>query len=178
MRARCSTRTAATGVPTHELEKLGADLEHRVQRQIRVLRHESDAAAADSPVELGLAEGQQVFAGKPNLAGFEAHAGRQDAEDRADHRRLAAPGLADDAENAAGLQGEIDMVEDPCDTLVGADRQPEIADGQDRGLAVHRDRLSRGSTRSRNPSPRRLKPSTVIRIATPGKIEYHQAPGR
>ena len=67
---------AAARVPTHNLEKLGANLEHRVQRQIRVLRHEADAAAANSLVELGLAERQQVFAGKADLTGFGAYAGR------------------------------------------------------------------------------------------------------
>ena len=111
-------------MPAHDLEKLRADLEDRVQRQIRVLRDEADAAAADAPVQLALAERQQVFAGKADLAGFDPRALRQDAEDGADHGRLAAAGLADDAEDAAGLEREIDMVEDARDALVGADRQP------------------------------------------------------
>ena len=41
--------------------------------------------------------------------------------------------------------------------------------------AAHRDRLSRGSTMSRRPSPSRLKPSTVRKMASPGKVENHQA---
>ena len=43
---------------------------------------------------------------------------------------------------------------------------------------THRDRRMRGSTMSRRPSPKRLKPITVIRMARPGNVAYHQARGR
>ena len=119
-------------MPAHDFEELRADPEDRVQRQIRVLRDEADAAAADAPVQLALAERQQVVAGKADLAGFDLRAVRQDAEHGAHHGRFAAAGLADDAEDVSGLEREIDMVEDARDALVAADRQAEAAHFEDR----------------------------------------------
>src|SRR5215471_1294816 len=165
-------------MPSHDFKQLCADLENWVERQIRILRHEADAAAADAPIEVGFRQVEKVFAVEQDGAGLDHYTSRQDSQDGADYRRFAAAAFADDPEDLSTLQREVDMVEDAREPLVGADRQFQAADFEDRGLHAHRERRSRGSTRSRNPSPSRLKPSTVIRIARPGKIEYHHAPGR
>ena len=101
---------------------------------------------------------------------------RQDAENGADQRGFAAAGFADDAQDAAAQQAERNMIQHAGKTLVTADDHAEPGHFED-GLR-HRDRRNRGSRMSRNPSPSRLKPSTVTKIARPGNIAYHQAFGR
>src|SRR5258708_5900719 len=106
---------------------------------------------------------------EPDRAGVDCRAGRKDAEDGANDGRLAASRLANNSENGAALQREIDMIEDAGRPLVGPDGQTQVADFEDRvgrrRAWGHRDRRRRGSTRSRRPSPSRLKPSTVRKIA-------------
>src|SRR5260370_1219384 len=131
----------------------------------------------DAGVEFVLADPKQVGAVEANRAGLDLRASGQDAEDGANDRRLAAARLADDPQDAASFERKIDVVEDPRRPFIGPDRQLEPADIEER-IVDHRDRRSRGSTRSRSPSPSRLKPSTVSRIASPGKVAYHQASGR
>jgi hypothetical protein len=53
------------------LEHLGADLEHRIEREQRILRDEADAARAHARVQLLLGEDQQVLAFEPDLAGID-----------------------------------------------------------------------------------------------------------
>ena len=173
--ARRTAQPFVGRVPAHDLEHLSADLEHRIERQQRILRNEADPAGTDAVVQLGFGEGQQVLALEPDLAGIDRRRARQDAHDRADQRGLPAARFAHHTQDAAALQGESDIVEDLGLALVGADRHLEAAHAEDRD---HRDRRIRGSTMSRRPSPRRLKPITVIRIARPGKVAYHQARGR
>src|SRR5882672_5351946 len=91
-------------MPTHDLKQLRADLEDRVQSQIRVLRHKTDAAAANAAVEVSLGQVEQFLAGKPDLTGLDRRTAWQYAEDGADHGGLAATGLADDTEDMAGLE--------------------------------------------------------------------------
>ncbi len=164
-------------VPAHDLQKLSSDLEDRVQRQIGILRDKPDLPTANPRVDRPLVEFEEVHAGEADFARLDPRARRQEPDDRPYDRRFAAAQLADDAQDASPFEREVDMVEDLGDTLVGADRQPQPFDFEDR-VGHHRDRRSRGSKRSRRPSPKRLKPSTVIRIARPGKVEYHQASGR
>src|SRR5262249_14904897 len=73
-------------------------------------------------------------------------------------------------------QREFDMVKDLRGPLVCSDREAEVADLKQ--WRLHRERRSRGSKMSRNPSPKRLKPSTVKKIASPGNVENHQASGK
>ena len=75
-----------------------------------------------------------------------------------------------------GSKRQRDIVEHVRDALVGADRHLQAAHVE--ATRAHRDRRMRGSTMSRRPSPSRLKPITVIRMARPGNVAYHQARGR
>src|SRR5271166_5414815 len=99
--AAAAAKPIVGSVPPHDLQELGSDLEDRVQRQIRVLRNKTDAAAADTRVEGVLAEAQQIFAVEADRAGSDPRAHRQDADDGANNRRFAATGFADKPENAA-----------------------------------------------------------------------------
>src|SRR6267378_4368439 len=77
-------------------------------------------------------------------------------------------------------QREVHPVEDLGFAFVGAGGHREIANVEQRSDRVwrHRERLNRGSTRSRIPSPKRLNPSTVTRMPRPGNVTAHQDCGK
>src|SRR5205085_6650502 len=84
--------------------------------------------------------------------------------------RLARAGFSNTAEDLTGREIESDAVEH---ARAGPhDRHAEILDGEQRS---HGHVRARGSRTSRNPSPRILRPSTTVMIASPGKIVIHGA---
>src|SRR5262249_45318585 len=126
---------------------------------------------------VGVAQGEQVLAFEADLAAFDPGGLGKDAEHGAGKGRLAAARFPDHARYLAARHGELDVVEDLSHALVGAHREAQILHLQQR-IGGHRERLSRGSTMSRRPSPSKLKPSTVRKMASPGKVENHHASGR
>src|SRR5262249_23096761 len=114
---------------------------------------------------------------EPYLAALEDGAVGHDAQHGSGERRLAAARFAHHTEDSPARQLQFHMIEDLRETFVGSDRQTQILHRQ-QWIATHRDRLSRGSTMSLRPSPRRLNPSTVTKMASPGNVENHQASGR
>ena len=129
-------------------------------------------------VQLAFAEAQQVLALEPDLAAARWRAAWAGCRGwRGSSVDLPQPDSPTTPRMRPRCKLELDVVEDLRHALVGAHRQPQVADFESSGIIAlaHRERLSRGSTMSRRPSPSRLKPSTVSRMASPGKVEYHQA---
>src|SRR5262249_38713586 len=103
---------------------------------------------------------------------------------------LARAGFAHDAERLAGMDLEAHAVDGAHRPVIGEELRLEVRNlehGQigRRGRRasplgalpvargdVHR-RLAFGSRKSRTPSPRKLKPSTTVKIAKPGKAATH-----
>src|SRR5918993_1040581 len=92
-----------------------------------------------------------------------------DAENGTSQNRLTAAALADDAERLALGKGQVDSVQHLQSPIEGGNIEAVVLNAEQSG---HRPRL-RGSRMSRKPSPRRLKPRTVRKMARPGKREYH-----
>src|SRR5215217_1772830 len=82
---------------------------------------------------------------------------RQEAQDRQRRHRLAAARLADDAERLAGFEVERDAVDGAHDAVAGEEMGREVADLEE----AHMRLASRGSSRSRSPSPSMFTASTV-----------------
>ena len=180
VRARAPRSVRRRGrVPAQDREQLGADAEHRIERQIGVLRDEADAAGRGRARSARARRESSRFSPSNRISPLSIVAGvGQDAEDGARQRGLAAAGFADHAEDVPARQRSAarDRGSAPMPSSVRTERRRFFDLEQRRG--AHRDRLSRGSTMSRRPSPSRLKPSTVRKIASPGKVENHQASGR
>src|SRR5262249_52983863 len=126
---------------------------------------------------VAVAETEQILVVEDDLAGVDNRRLRHDAEHCARQRRLAATGFAHHAENPSARPSQLHMIETPGHAVVGPDPQAQVPHLEQR-LTAHRERLKRGSTLSRRPSPSRLKPSTVRKMASPGKVENHQASGK
>ena len=98
-----------------------------------------------------------------------------DAEDRARQRGLAAAGFADHAQDMPARQVSSTWSRICArPSSVRTDRRRFVTSSS--GRLGHRERLSRGSTMSRRPSPSRLKPSTVRRMASPGRSRTTRHP--
>ena len=133
-----------------------------VERAHRLLEHHRDAVAPDAaPVVLG--PGQQIDAVEANLAFHPRTLGQQTHQRQRGHR-LAAARLADDAEGVPPLERKPDVAHRAGRTVRGVEDDLEPADVEQ----AHRLRTSRGSARSRRPSPSRLRPSTDSAMAAPG----------
>ena len=118
-----------------DLEGLGDLLpgaHERVQRRHRLLEDHRDQTAAAAAQRLGV--GQQVGV-LEQYSAARPRVGRQQAEDRAQHRRLAAPGLADQAECHTRRDLERDVVDDPRDAAARADLDDHVAHVEQRGQA-------------------------------------------
>ena len=123
------------------------------------------------------AEAQEVLALEQDLAALDGRRLRQDAENRRApawtcRSRIRRPrrGCARAAARARHDRGSAPRPRPSGSKGAGS--------GSREAERAHRERLRRGSTMSRRPSPSRLKPSTVRKIARPGKVENHQASGR
>ena len=152
-------------VGANGFDHLRVDPQHRIQRHHRILEDHRDARAADlSPARL--VEASQIDA-------FERNAPRDDApgrihqpQDRIGEHRLARARFADDAEDAAALEDDIDVVDRFHDPGAGEEIRPQALDFEERASGAHR--LSLGFITSRSWSATRLMAMIVTRSATPG----------
>src|SRR4051812_45380824 len=99
----------------------------------------------------------------------------QQADQGERRNALAAAGFADQAKSLTAIDAERHVLErrDPTGSDIEIDAQ--VLDF-DQGRARHVRRLRDcGSRMSRRPSPSRLRPSTVRKMASPGKTESHGA---
>jgi hypothetical protein len=102
--------TAEVGVVAQRLADLRADPVQRIEARHRVLEDHGDARAAHA-AHLRFIERQQIGAVEIDAAGQrKARVGAVEADDRAGRDRLAAAGLADDAEDLAGREAERHIV--------------------------------------------------------------------
>jgi hypothetical protein len=155
-------------VRADRLGNLTPDREARVQRGHRILEDHADAIAAQDP-HLLVRQTDEVASLEPDRA---AHVGgsREQAHQGERERRLAASGFADQAEDLA--LGDLERHVGDRRHVRGPAPEVHVAaiDLQERGHRV----TPRGSSRSRRPSPIRLNASTVIAIASPGKISTQE----
>ena len=149
-----------------EAQRLGDLMSDRLQgveRRHRLLEDHRDAVAAPA-AELGFGEAEELVPLEPDRAGRPRVLG-QETHQRQRHHRLAAARFADDAEDAATLEGEADAAQHGEHAVGARELDAEIGD---REQGHRRRRLRRGSRRSRSPSPKRLRPSTASTMARPG----------
>ena len=170
-----------------DLGQLLADREDRVERGHRVLEDHRDPAAAQLAEVVRFHLDEVGALEQDRAAGNVAGGLRQEAEDRERRHALAAAGFADDPDRLVGRQVEGNAIDGMDASGRGGELDAEIADREQRlalvveparrpGRRAGRHRLSLGSRASRRPSPRRLKPSTEMTIATPGKRAVKAAP--
>ena len=158
-----------------DIEHLSADAAGRVQGGHGLLEDHRRIAATNFQ--------QVLFRGAEHVAVEHAQAAGGDAiaafgqQAHAQHggHRFARAGLADHTDNLAGVDVQRHAVQRLDAALVGRELKAQVVDGQYRLRMSHGHfPCCRGSSRSRTPSPSKLKPVAVIRIASPGKVEYHQ----
>ena len=149
---------ARAGVPADALRNLLADRLHRVQRRHWLLEHHADVVAAKR-IHLVFAGCENIYAVKADASGSACRR-RQQAHHGERRHRLAGAGFADQPHDLAGLDRQIDAVEDRR----SADLEVQAFDFEQ----AHRALLSFGSSTSERPSPSRLRPSTVSTMAKPG----------
>src|SRR6516164_2139501 len=162
----------------HRFGDLPADPQRRVEGRERILKDSTDPPPKDvSP--LHWRELSEVLALEQDGAG-DLRRWAEKIQNCTGDTALARPGFTDNGERTVRLEREADIAHggDVPVALAIADR--EIADleqwfGARPGLGVHRRLPSFGSSTSRNPSPTRLMPMTVMLIAIPGASEIHGA---
>ncbi len=172
--ARCRLPFAERLVAADDTRDLPADADGRVESGHRLLEDHRHGLAAQI-LERALGGGDDVPTEQHDGPGGDAAGlARQQAEHGHRGHRFAAAGLPDEADDLARTDLEPDAGQRLHRAAIGRELQREIADGDDGGrLWRHQRPLSRGSLMSRRPSPSRLNPTAVTRIARPGKVGYH-----
>src|SRR5438093_19390 len=150
-----------------DLAQHRADAADRIEEPARVLEDHRDLAAADF-AQLPLAQRDEVASVEQHLAAHDPARRAHEPEDRVRRDGLAGSRLADETEDLAAPDVEVEAVQH----LRVAEPRLQPAHLQQR-FARHR-RL--GSSTSWSPSPIRLKPITVSAIAIPGKKVIHHWP--
>ena len=136
-----------------------AAAQDRVEHRERVLEHEPELGPAQL-AQRALRQLEQIAALVLDVT-FGEDARRQQPDQRPGSHRLAAAGLAHDADRLAAREREIDAGHDRARLAADARVDREIRDGEER-LAGHRAR-PRSERRSYSQSPSRL---TVVAVAT------------
>src|SRR5579883_1121750 len=157
-------------VQPERLLELEADGEARVETRRRLLEDHRHVLAGEPPA-LARRERQQVLSGEGEAPGAHLPRKADEAHQRQHGDALSRTRFADDAEDFAFLDPQIDRIDRVHDAADGREVDGQRLDFDER----HRYRFSLGSKASRSPSPKRLKASTVTRIMRPGKVTAHQA---
>ena len=170
-RSRHLEGTLAGRLPRHAemahdvLGDLRADRQHRVEAGHRLLKDHRDAMTAQA-LHLLLGERRELLALELDRARGDATGLRRDQpQDRHGRHRLAAAGFAHDAQRLAARHVERHAVDRAHDSVQGAELGVEIANFENR---AHSRLASRGSSRSRRPSPSRFTARTVTARNAPG----------
>ena len=154
------------------LAELAADCEDRVQARHGVL--EDDRAAFASEVaHLLFRPRRQILALVKNMSALDSAVVRQNLHHGVCGDGFAGAGLADNAENFAGVEVKRYTVDSLYLARVRAERRVQILHAQ-KILFTHGAHLfSFGSNASRRPSPNRFKLSTIRQIIRAGKISLY-----
>ena len=161
------------GVDPHGFHDLIPAGENRVQRAQAVLKDHGDPAAAHR-LHLFFRQGEKVFPFKEDLTLVPGEALLViEAHDRLAGDRLAAAGLAHQAEDLTALHMEGDALHRGHQTALRAEAGGEVIDfknifGHDAFLYAAFLQLVCGSRMSRSPSPKMLVPMTARAVASPG----------
>ncbi len=159
---------------------LVADGEDRIERGHRLLEDHADRAAADL-AHFGFACGKQILAVEQDPA-LGARASRRQ-EPHGGKRRDAFAGAAftHDRHRLTGIDGQADVADDGLPSFRRLEGGRQVFDRQNRRgrfYCVGHDQLSfasRGSTRSRRPSPSNCRERTENTMARPGNTISHGA---
>ena len=161
----------------YDISDLPADGQRRVERALRILEHHGDVAAANG-AHAGLVDAKQILPVEHHAPAGGARRRAEQAHHRKHAQALAGAGFADDADSLSCRDGEIDA----ADSLDDAARRVAKANAKaldtEQGPVHATSVLAslRGSNSSRTASPSRLKPITVIEIASPGNTGSHHSP--
>src|SRR5450759_1215663 len=169
------------GVVLRDLEVLAdglgdllADLHDGIQRGHWVLEDHRHLRAPEA-AHLGGGEREDLFALEPDRpAALDPVAGQQ-VHDRTGQHGLARPGLADDAEGLAALEGERNTVDGAHQAPLALEVGREVADLEESAVVVGVGETlgaqipaSRTSKRDRTTSPRKFRARTVTKIMIDG----------
>jgi hypothetical protein len=165
-------------VPGRGLGDLLAGGQQRIEIRHWILEDVSDCLPAERAQRFPI-ERRQIDAVEHDAAVASAPRRREQAEERAHRHGLAAARFADEADDLAGVDVEVDSFDGADGSAARARKlDAELAHGKERAMipaGAHRSPSPcRGSRTSFNPSPSRLNPRVVTRIATPGNTAIHQ----
>src|SRR5690606_7096207 len=146
---------------------LPADSHDRIERVFRVLKHHGDATAAQCAA-FTCRDVQQIDTVELQRLRSDLRVWRCESHDRTHGLRFARTGFTHDAQTfAAKRKGHA--AHGFNSTGTGGEGDAEIINCQKRLHWL----LPRGSSASRRPSPRKLKPRLTMRIAIPGMAATH-----
>src|SRR4030042_3428259 len=163
-------------VKGYDLAELRPDREDRVERRGRILEYHRYQTTPDAShlfwCKLGELDALEFDGARGDLPWV-----RTKPQYREGGHALAAASLTDYPDGFVLVDGEVDAIEGGHCPLPQNELGPQSFDFYDRfPLRGHRlIPFMRGSRTSRRPSPRRLKPRTVISSTTPGKVAIHHA---
>ena len=112
---------------------------------------------------------------KSRLPLVDGESGWQELRDGAADHGLAGAGFADEAENLSGLQIEVQIRNDRKGSNARRCAHGQIAGCEKAHGHARSVWLRRVSSVRRRPSPRTLKPNTVMKIARIGQTRFHGA---
>src|SRR6185437_1513754 len=158
-------------VQYEHLGDLPADRRQRIERGHRLLEDHANAVAAQR-AHLGRRGVLYLLAVEHDPAAAERQGAFQQAHDRERGDALAAARFAHQPERFAAADLERDVLGRIVDGLPTGEGDVQAVD-LEKGPGHERRVVDCGSRMSRRPSPSRLRPSTVRKIATPGKIDSH-----
>ena len=160
-----------------KIDELLADGEDGIERRHGVLEDHGDVAATQPALLLGR-QVEDVAAIEADRARDDAGVGRQQVGYRRDEGGLAATAFADDADDLAGPRLEIDMAQGAHPSGRGGVVDREVGNGEE--WTRHSDLRTwrRGSSASRNASPRKVKPSVARTSGRPPNTTMLGAPRR
>ncbi len=150
---------------------LQPDRADRVQRRPRVLEDHRHGGAAQRLQHPPRGVGDVLPAEGDAPAGDLSRA-VEELHHREGGDRLAGAALADDAQRLAGGERQRHALDGVHRAVAGGEGDLEVLDGEERAGHVR----ILGSRMSRNPSPSRLKQSTAVISAAPGKTTSHHLP--
>ena len=140
----------------------------RVKGGHGLLKNHADTGTSNT-APCRFAHAQQFLSVEPDAA-VRRRIARQQTHHGQHGQGFAAARLANQPQRLTALQGEVELLYGLGHPAGGADLYREVFDLQQGGSCVrHRNRTSiLGSSTSRRPSPRKLRPSTASAMHTPG----------
>ena len=168
------------GVGPHHQAHLVADAHHRVEGVHGRLGHQGDLGEADA-AHLFLVQVEQVAAVQEYLAAGDASRGGNEPQQGQQQGRLAAAGLAHQAQALASVQSEVDAVDGAGHAPAGAEVHLQVADLEQGGMrrshgTRHAAGRCLGLASSSRPMATRSRPTKSSTRKTMGMAHHHHMP--